>query len=197
MIKIETAKKWLDLFIEQLLENKVYLSELDTAIGDGDHGNNMARGATALKEKLAEKEYDNLTDLLKDTGMVMVSKVGGASGPLYGSAFIEMAKAAKNDEQVALADLLQAGLDGIQKRGKAAQGEKTMVDEWIPVIEDVQNNQLTTEKVDEYVEKTKPIKATKGRASYLGERSIGHIDPGAASSGLLFKTMLKAGVADE
>ncbi|SFH89217.1 dihydroxyacetone kinase DhaL subunit [Pisciglobus halotolerans] len=197
MIKVETAKKWLDLFIEQLLENKVYLSELDTAIGDGDHGNNMARGATALKEKLAEKEYDNLTDLLKDTGMVMVSKVGGASGPLYGSAFIEMAKAAKNDEQVALADLLQAGLDGIQKRGKAAQGEKTMVDEWIPVIEDVQNNQLTTEKVDEYVEKTKPIKATKGRASYLGERSIGHIDPGAASSGLLFKTMLKAGVADE
>lgn len=197
MIKVETAKKWLDLFIEQLLENKVYLSELDTAIGDGDHGNNMARGASALKEKLAEKEYDNLTDLLKDTGMVMVSKVGGASGPLYGSAFIEMAKAAKNDEQVALADLLQAGLDGIQKRGKAAQGEKTMVDEWIPVIEDVQNNQLTTEKVDEYVEKTKPIKATKGRASYLGERSIGHIDPGAASSGLLFKTMLKAGVADE
>ncbi|WP_047390450.1 dihydroxyacetone kinase subunit DhaL [Pisciglobus halotolerans] len=196
-MKVETAKKWLDLFIEQLLENKVYLSELDTAIGDGDHGNNMARGATALKEKLAEKEYDNLTDLLKDTGMVMVSKVGGASGPLYGSAFIEMAKAAKNDEQVALADLLQAGLDGIQKRGKAAQGEKTMVDEWIPVIEDVQNNQLTTEKVDEYVEKTKPIKATKGRASYLGERSIGHIDPGAASSGLLFKTMLKAGVADE
>ncbi|MDN6626998.1 MAG: dihydroxyacetone kinase subunit L [Pisciglobus halotolerans] len=197
MTKVETAKKWLELFADQLKENKVYLSELDTAIGDGDHGNNMARGAEALKEKITDKDYTELTDLLKDTGMTLVSKVGGASGPLYGSAFIEMAKTVQKNPDLPLADLLEAGLEGIQKRGKAEQGEKTMVDEWIPVIQDVKNGELTEEKIDQHIEDTKPIKASKGRASYLGDRSIGHIDPGAASSGILFKTMLKAGVLNE
>ena len=197
MINVTSTKNWLKLFADQLKENKTYLSELDTAIGDGDHGNNMARGAEALKEKITNKDYAELTDLLKDTGMILVSKVGGASGPLYGSAFIEMAKAVQKDPNLPLADLLEAGLEGIQKRGKAEQGEKTMVDEWIPVIQDVKDSELTEEKIDQYIEKTKPIKASKGRASYLGDRSIGHIDPGAASSGILFKTMLKAGVLDE
>lgn len=197
MTKVETAKEWLELFADQLKENKVYLSELDTAIGDGDHGNNMARGAEALQEKIAGKNYTELTDLLKDTGMTLVSKVGGASGPLYGSAFIEMAKAVQKKPDLPLADLLEAGLEGIQKRGKAEQGEKTMVDEWIPVIQDVKDGELTEDKIDQYIEETKPIKASKGRASYLGDRSIGHIDPGAASSGILFKTMLKAGVLNE
>ena len=92
--------------------------------------------------------------------------------------------------------MLAAGLDGIQKRGKAEAGEKTMVDEWVPVVEAVKNNSLTTETIEEAVEKTKDMKATKGRASYLGDRSIGHLDPGAMSSSLLFKTMLEAGVYD-
>lgn len=196
MLSVETVTKWMELFSEQLTENKTYLSELDTAIGDGDHGNNLARGAAALKEKLGANEYEALTDLLKDVGMVFVSKIGGASGPLYGSAFISMAKASKDNDSLELADLLAAGLDGIQKRGKAEAGEKTMVDEWVPVVEAVKNNSLTTETIEEAVEKTKDMKATKGRASYLGDRSIGHLDPGAMSSSLLFKTMLEAGVYD-
>lgn len=196
MLSVETVTKWMELFGEQLTENKTYLSELDTAIGDGDHGNNLARGAAALKEKLGANEYEALTDLLKDIGMVFVSKIGGASGPLYGSAFISMAKASKDNDSLELADLLAAGLDGIQKRGKAEAGEKTMVDEWVPVVEAVKNNLLTTETIEEAVEKTKDMKATKGRASYLGDRSIGHLDPGAMSSSLLFKTMLEAGVYD-
>ena len=196
MLSVETVTKWMELFGEQLMENKTYLSELDTAIGDGDHGNNLARGAAALKEKLGANEYNTLTDLLKDVGMVFVSKIGGASGPLYGSAFISMAKASKDNDSLELADLLAAGLDGIQKRGKAEAGEKTMVDEWIPVVEAVKNNSLTTDTIVEAVEKTKDMKATKGRASYLGDRSIGHLDPGAMSSSILFKTMLEAGVYD-
>lgn len=195
MLTKETTKKWLELFIEQILENKAYLSDLDTAIGDGDHGNNLARGANALTEALEIKNPETLTDLLKTTGMTLVSKVGGASGPLLGSAFISMAKASQDSDD--LATVLQAGLEGIQKRGKAVAGEKTMVDEWIPVIEAVKSKNLTTALIEETVEKTKDMKATKGRASYLGERSIGHIDPGAMSSSYLFKTMVEAGVYGE
>ena len=195
MLTIETTKKWLDLFIVQILENKAYLSDLDTAIGDGDHGNNLARGANALTEALETKNPETLTDLLKTTGMTLVSKVGGASGPLLGSAFISMAKASQDSEDLAV--VLEAGLDGIQKRGKAVAGEKTMVDEWIPVVEAVKAGNLTAALIDETVEKTKEMKATKGRASYLGERSIGHIDPGAMSSSYLFKTMMEAGVYSE
>lgn len=197
MLSVESVTKWMNLFIEQLLENKTYLSELDTAIGDGDHGNNLARGANALKEKLDSNDYEAITDLFKDIGMVLVSKVGGASGPLYGSAFISMAKITKDNDQPELATVLEAGLDGIQKRGKAEAGEKTMVDEWIPVVEAVKSHSLTNELIEESVEKTKPMKATKGRASYLGDRSIDHIDPGAMSSSYLFKTMLEAGVYSE
>lgn len=195
MLTTETTKKWLELFIEQILENKAYLSDLDTAIGDGDHGNNLARGANALTEALETKNPETLTDLLKTTGMTLVSKVGGASGPLLGSAFISMAKASQDSEDLAL--VLEAGLEGIQKRGKAVAGEKTMVDEWIPVVEAVKEKNLTAALIDETVEKTKEMKATKGRASYLGERSIGHIDPGAMSSSYLFKTMMEAGVYSE
>jgi dihydroxyacetone kinase-like protein len=195
MLNQETAKKWLELFIEQLLENKAYLSELDTAIGDGDHGNNLARGANALAEILQTKEFETLTDLLKTTGMTLVSKVGGASGPLLGSAFISMAKASQDSDD--LATVLEAGLEGIQKRGKAEAGEKTMVDEWIPIVDAVKANKLTVALIDETLEKTKNMKATKGRASYLGDRSIGYIDPGAMSSNYLFKAMIEAGVYDE
>ncbi|MGX7394340.1 dihydroxyacetone kinase subunit DhaL [Carnobacterium mobile] len=195
MVSLESMKKWMTLFTAQLLENKDYLSELDTAIGDGDHGNNLARGAAALNEAFASKEPEDVTALLKLTGMTLVSKVGGASGPLYGSAFISMAKASQDSTD--LAALLEAGLDGIQKRGKAEAGEKTMVDEWVPVVEAVKAKNLTTDLIEDSVQKTKDMKATKGRASYLGERSVGHIDPGAMSSSYLFKTMMEAGVYNE
>lgn len=195
MVSLESMKKWMTLFTAQLLENKDYLSELDTAIGDGDHGNNLARGAAALNEAFASKEPEDVTALLELTGMTLVSKVGGASGPLYGSAFISMAKASQDSTD--LAALLEAGLDGIQKRGKAEAGEKTMVDEWVPVVEAVKAKNLTTDLIEDSVQKTKDMKATKGRASYLGERSVGHIDPGAMSSSYLFKTMMEAGVYNE
>lgn len=195
MTKINKVSHWIELFGEKITENKEHLNALDTAIGDGDHGSNLTRGAAAVKEKATDSDYDNLSDLFKDVGMTLVSKVGGASGPLYGSAFIEMAKKAKETDD--MADILAAGLGGIQKRGKAETGEKTMVDEWAPAIEHIQSNSLTNEVINEILETTKDMKATKGRASYLGDRSIGHIDPGAQSSAFLFETLLEAGVLDE
>lgn len=195
MTQIEKVSNWISLFGEKITENREQLNTLDTAIGDGDHGSNLTRGAAAVKEKMAETEYDNLAKLFQDVGMTLVSKVGGASGPLYGSAFIAMAKVAKESND--FGEILAGGLDGIQKRGKAEIGEKTMVDEWAPVVEHVQAGTFTTEVIAESLENTKDMKATKGRASYLGDRSIGHIDPGAQSSAYLFDALLEAGVLDE
>lgn len=195
MTKVDKVSLWIEKFGEKITENKEHLNSLDTAIGDGDHGSNLTRGATAVREQAEGADYDNLSDLFKDVGMTLVSKVGGASGPLYGSAFIEMAKKARETDDIG--EILSAGLDGIQKRGKADTGEKTMVDEWAPVIEHVQNDSLTDEVITEILQKTKDMKATKGRASYLGDRSIGHIDPGAQSSAYLFEALLEAGVLDE
>lgn len=195
MTTVEKVSEWIERFGEKITDNKEHLNKLDTAIGDGDHGSNLKRGAEAVKEKASEMDYDNLSDLFKDVGMSLVSKVGGASGPLYGSAFIDMAKEAKETDDIA--NLLAAGLGGIQKRGKAKTGEKTMVDEWAPVIEHVKDDSLTEEVITEILQDTKDMKATKGRASYLGDRSIGHIDPGAQSSAYLFEAMLEAGVLDE
>lgn len=194
MTNVEKVSTWIELFGEKVTQNREYLNKLDTAIGDGDHGSNLTRGAAAVKEKAAENEYDNLSDVFKDVGMSLVSKVGGASGPLYGSAFVEMAKKAKETEDIA--EILAAGLEGIQKRGKAEIGEKTMVDEWAPVIESIKAGTFSQEVIDESLENTKDMKATKGRASYLGDRSIGHIDPGAQSSAYLFEALIEAGVLD-
>ncbi len=190
MVSAKQAVEWMRLFNEKIQENKNALSELDTPIGDGDHGANMARGMNAVMEQLNAREFDNAKDVYKTAAMQLISKVGGASGPLYGSAMMGFAGAADKD----LPDLLQAGLDMIQKRGKAVVGEKTMVDVWTPVIEAIRNHSLDEAFIEEAVKKTKDMKATKGRASYLGERSIGHIDPGSRSSGYLFEAMLEAGI---
>lgn len=195
MTLVEKVSQWIELFGEKVTENKDLLNKLDTAIGDGDHGSNLTRGAAAVKEKAAETDYDNLSEVFKDVGMTLVSKVGGASGPLYGSAFINMAKIAKETNDIG--EILASGLEGIQKRGHAEAGEKTMVDEWIPVIEAIKNNTFSIDKIDEALNSTKDMKATKGRASYLGDRSVGHIDPGAQSSAYLFEALLEAGVLDE
>ena len=195
MTQIDKVSKWIELFGEKITQNKERLNELDTAIGDGDHGSNLTRGAAAVKEKVAENDYDNLADLFKDVGITLVSKVGGASGPLYGSAFIGMAKKAKETED--MGELLAAGLEGIQKRGKAVIGEKTMIDTWAPVLEKIQADSLSENDIEEALQSTKDMKATKGRASYLGDRSIGHIDPGAQSSAYLFEALLEAGVLDD
>ncbi|HEP1342866.1 dihydroxyacetone kinase [Streptococcus pyogenes] len=190
-MQAQDAIKWMTLFNDKIQVNKDYLSQLDTPIGDGDHGGNMARGMSAVMENLAGKEFASAADVFKVVAMQLLGKVGGASGPLYGSAFIGLSEAS---EDSSLADALQAGLDMIQKRGKAEKGEKTMVDVWIPVIEALKNDGLTKDVVEEAVLATKDIQATKGRASYVGERSVGHIDPGSFSSGLLFEAMLEAEV---
>ncbi|MBS5350139.1 dihydroxyacetone kinase subunit DhaL [Streptococcus sp.] len=184
------AVKWITLFNQKVQEEKDYLSELDGPIGDGDHGANLARGMTAALEALNSTEPQSAAEVFKAVSMALISKVGGASGPLYGSAFMGMMKAEQAGQD--LAGVLEAGLDMIVKRGHAQVGEKTMVDVWSPVVEAVKKNQLTNDFIDQAVLSTKDIVATKGRASYVGERSIGHIDPGSQSSGLLFKALLEA-----
>lgn len=187
------ARQWMDAWFDQLIENKAYLSELDNPIGDGDHGINMARGAGAAREALEGKEIPDLNTLFKTLAMALLSKVGGASGPLYGSIFLAFAKASNGQENLdsnALLSLLNDGKEALMNRGKATVGEKTMVDVWVPFTEKMARSIPTKADIDAMVEATKPLKATKGRAAYLGERSIGHIDPGSMSSGYLFKTLL-------
>ncbi|CAK22063.1 dihydroxyacetone kinase subunit L [Listeria welshimeri] len=191
------ALRWLNDFGERVQENKQLLSDLDQAIGDGDHGINMARGLSELKKAFTEKEPADLKDVFKTAGMTMVSKVGGASGPLYGTAFLNMSKAVDSDtiDAIGLTKVIEAGLEGIEKRGKSHAGEKTMIDVWEPVVHALHQEDLTDDVVDAALQKTKDLKATKGRASYLGERSIGHLDPGAYSSALLFHAMLQTEVS--
>lgn len=176
-------------FCKKIENNKTYLSELDTPIGDGDHGNNMARGMEAVNDALSNTSNNDLTTVFKTIAMALISKVGGASGPLYGTAFLEMAKESNNSTD--LSDLLSVALIGIKKRGGANVGDKTMIDVWDPVLTAIKSNSLTQQTIDKAVDNTKNMIARKGRASYLGERSVGHLDPGAASSGYLFSALLE------
>ena len=191
-LTVNVAQRWLDGFAAAIAEHKDYLSELDTPIGDGDHGSNMARGLTAVQEAIDGKDFDNLKDLFKSVAMALISKVGGASGPLYGTAFLEMAKLGDTDSD--LGDLLATALAGIEKRGGATPGDKTMVDVWTPVVQAVQAGGLKQSDVDAAVNSTEAMVARKGRASYLGERSVGHLDPGSMSSGYLFTALINTGV---
>ena len=187
---------------ERIIDNKEYLTELDREIGDADHGVNMARGFQAVLEKVPQ-DSDDVGAVLKKTGMTLLSTVGGASGPLYGTAFMEAGKAVAGKEHLEAADvpaILDAAIAGIQKRGKAAQGEKTMLDALIPALETyrekLESGSDLSEAMDaacaaarDGVEFTKTIRATKGRASYLGDRSIGHQDPGATSATLIMEAV--------
>ncbi|HEO4180513.1 TPA: dihydroxyacetone kinase subunit L [Streptococcus agalactiae] len=190
-MEVKTAIEWMHTFNQKIQSNKDYLSELDTPIGDGDHGGNIARGMTAVIENLDNNEFSSAADVFKTVSMQLLSKVGGASGPLYGSAFMGITKAEQSESTIS--EALGAGLEMIQKRGKAELNEKTMVDVWHGVIEAIEKNELTEDRIDSLVDATKGMKATKGRASYVGERSVGHIDPGSFSSGLLFKALLEVG----
>lgn len=193
------ALAWIDAAAQSIEENSAHLSELDAAIGDGDHGANMARGMTAVQKKLAGQSPADLAVLFKTTGMTLLSSVGGASGPLYGGFFLAMAKqvAGKTDLEAAdLAATFKAGLDDICRRGKAELGDKTMVDALTPAIEAlVADDDLAaaTRKAAEVARQaatdTAPLLARKGRASYLGERSIGHEDPGANSVALFMAAL--------
>lgn len=182
---------------DEIIANKDYLTDLDRSIGDADHGVNMAKGFGFTKEAL-EVDFDDYKTLFNKVATTLLSKVGGASGPLYGSFFMKFAASVKDVEDLTRDELnkaFTAGVDGVKQRGKAEVGDKTMVDVLEPVAEALNAGKSFDEVIkiaEESMEKTKDIKAKKGRASYVGERSIGHIDPGAASSYILVKETLGA-----
>lgn len=188
---------------EVLGENKEYLTELDAAIGDADHGINMDRGFQTVLKKLPDVEDKDVGTILKTAGMALVSSVGGAGGPLYGTAFMQAGAAVVGKHELHAEDLLailDAALKGVVMRGKANLGDKTMVDAISPAVaamrEALDNGADVAQALakaaaaaEKGMHDTVPLQAKKGRASYLGERSIGHQDPGATSSYLLIRTM--------
>ncbi|WP_085506051.1 dihydroxyacetone kinase subunit DhaL [Thalassobacillus devorans] len=196
----EQALNWISKSNEKIQDNKDYLSELDQAIGDGDHGINMARGFDEVVKKLDGNDYGQVADVLKDAAMTLMSKVGGASGPLFGTAFLKMSMAVKGEETVAYDAFVKGFEDavaGIKQRGKAEEGEKTMVDVWSPVVERMKDADdfdasVIRDNAQSSMEATKDIVATKGRAAYLKERSKGHLDPGSVSSYYIFEALAES-----
>lgn len=199
----ENVLQWLQRYARAIHENNQYLTQLDSAIGDADHGANMDRGFKAVSAKLAGMESSDIGTILKTVGSTLVSTVGGASGPLYGTAFLRAGLVTSGKHELETADvisMLEAATEGIRARGKAHEGEKTMLDALYPAIaagKQAQAENATLPAVlhrmadaaEEGMKKTIPMLATKGRASYLGERSVGHQDPGATSSWLLLKSL--------
>lgn len=202
-LTIDRLVDWLAAFRDAVTEQRAWLTELDSAIGDADHGANMARGMTAVMEKLDQGHPATVDELFKSVGMTLVSSVGGASGPLYGTFFLRMgmtAGAVPSLDGPALAAALRAGLDGIVARGKAEAGDKTMFDAVSPAIDALDAALASGSSIADATraasdaaivgrDSTVPLVARKGRASYLGERSAGHLDPGASSSAILFETL--------
>ncbi|WP_079478828.1 dihydroxyacetone kinase subunit DhaL [Halobacillus salinus] len=191
LIGVEETIQWLKNYNDKLSEQKDYLSQLDRAIGDGDHGINMARGFQQVADSL-DDDFDDVSTVLKKTATTVMSKVGGASGPLYGTAFLKMSMACKGKEVDAgvFAEMVEAALGGIKQRGKSEEGEKTMVDVWSPVLDMLHEGEFDAERLkktaEDAMQNTEDMTATKGRASYFKERSQGNLDPGAVSSYYLF-----------
>ena len=202
-ITTEDTVRWINQVALVLHENREFLTQLDSPIGDADHGINMDRGFKAVLEKLPTVAAIDIGSILKTVGTTLVSTVGGASGPLYGTAFLRAGMATSGKHELYEADvvnLLEVALEGVKARGKAQPGEKTMVDALTPALAaakeaEAQNLGLSellrraSEGAEKGMKATIPMLATKGRASYLGERSIGHQDPGATSSWLILKTL--------
>ena len=195
-----STQKLLEMIKEMsaiIQQNKEFLTELDMPIGDSDHGINLARGFLAVEAKLPTLEGKDAGTILKTVGMTLVSTVGGASGPLYGTAFMKAGAKMAGKTEIGLEDLivmLHEAVEGIKMRGKSTVGEQTMLDAMVPALETLkESGSLSAALVaaEAGVEKTKDMIATKGRASYLGERSLGHQDPGATSFTLLFSVIVK------
>jgi dihydroxyacetone kinase-like protein len=195
------VERWLRAFADAIATERTYLTELDSAIGDADHGINMNRGMQAAMAKLDGASGEDIGVLLKTVGMTLVSTVGGAGGPLYGTLFMQMGAASSGKTHLTAdewADALDSGIQGVIKRGKAERGDKTMIDALLPALDalraalkDGDSTARAVERsasaAEEGMKGTTPLVARKGRASYLGERSAGHQDPGATSSYLLLK----------
>ena len=202
LVDVAALTAWLGAFAEEVRANRDLLTQLDSAIGDADHGSNMDRGMAAVMAKLEAEPPATPRDLLKAAGMTLVSTVGGASGPLYGTLFLRMSASAGDHaslDAAAWGAALQAGLGGVVARGRAEAGDKTMYDALAPAcaaydeavargapLEDALAK--ASEAANAGRDSTTPMLARKGRASYLGERSIGHQDPGATSTALLIAT---------
>jgi len=207
-ITLSQLRHWLLQYAERIIAEEAYLTRLDAAIGDADHGVNMRRGMEKVRDRLMDpdNQYPNISALFRSVAMTLISAVGGASGPLYGTFFLRAATSPGSGAQVDLAQfarMLRYGLDGLQQRGKAHVDDKTMVDTIQPAVEALEaalaSGQslavaLAAAKQAAHLgmEHTIDIRANKGRASYLGDHSIGHQDPGATSAYLLFETAVAA-----
>ncbi|MBK7896324.1 MAG: dihydroxyacetone kinase subunit DhaL [Candidatus Promineifilaceae bacterium] len=205
MITKDQIVRWLEKTAAVLQENKSYLTDLDSAIGDADHGTNMDRGFRKVMEKLPTVSDKDIGNILKTVGMTLISSVGGASGPLYGTFFMRSGMAMASKEELSDEDLfklLQAGVEGVLQRGRPNLEDKTMYDAWAPTLEAMQNAltagmgtvelmETAVAACEQGMKNTIPLQARKGRASYLGERSIGHQDPGATSSYLMLNALLE------
>jgi phosphoenolpyruvate---glycerone phosphotransferase subunit DhaL len=201
---------WVRRFAAEMAEHRAELTKLDAAIGDGDHGTNMDRGMRKALERLDGLEGEDIGAALKAVGMALVSSVGGAAGPLYGTFFMQMGSATGGKDALDLAEwaaALQAGIEGLKARGKAEPGDKTMVDALLPALETlraaVQDGagpadalRRSAAAAEEGMKATVPMEARKGRASYLGPRSVGHQDPGATSSHLLLRSAAEVVAGD-
>ncbi|WP_449621083.1 dihydroxyacetone kinase subunit DhaL [Robertmurraya sp. Marseille-Q9965] len=196
-LDVQQVLNWLEKTNEKIQMNKEYLTSLDRVIGDGDHGINMSRGFQEVIDKTSTTTYISVSDLFKDVAMTLLSKVGGASGPLYGTAFLKMSMIVKHREPIdkkTLENALESALEGILQRGKAHLNDKTLVDIWTPVVDLFKDKEVVEGPELEVVaknamESTKERMAKKGRAAYLKERSIGHLDPGSVSSYYLFASL--------
>jgi phosphoenolpyruvate---glycerone phosphotransferase subunit DhaL len=207
----EQVRAWIQRFTAAVAENKEYLTELDSAIGDADHGINMNRGMQAASAKIEAVDPADIGALLKSVGMTLVSTVGGAGGPLYGTLFLQMGTATAGKAALDAgdwADALEAAVKGVQARGKAEPNDKTMVDALLPAAQVMREAvddgasladalRRSAAAAEEGMKATIPLVARKGRASYLGDRSAGHQDPGATSSWLLLQAAAETWAANE
>jgi dihydroxyacetone kinase-like protein len=195
--------RFLELYAQRIAEHKVELTDLDAQIGDADHGINMDRGFTAVRGKLADLHDSDLGTIAKTVGMTLISTVGGASGPLYGTFFLRLATSLGDRPSVPTADFvaaIRAGLEGVKQRGKAELDDKTMVDAMTPAVEALEAGDddlhaslaAAARAAAEGRDRVTPLVARKGRASYLGERSANHQDPGATSTTILFEALRDA-----
>jgi dihydroxyacetone kinase-like protein len=203
-VSSETVVRWLELCAKTFQEHKDELTQLDAAIGDADHGANMARGFSAVQAKLASLQGKDIGAIFKTTAMTLISTVGGASGPLYGTFFMQAAANTAGKTNLTpdeLFAMFEAGFQGLASRGKAVVGDKTMVDAFQPAVEAMKPHGADTaaQALDRAIIAAKrgaaltiPLVAKKGRASYLGERSAGHQDPGSLSTVLLFEALRDA-----
>jgi dihydroxyacetone kinase-like protein len=207
-ISLAQFRQWLQIYAERIKSQELYLTELDAAIGDADHGANMRRGTRKICERMSDPDFnfDDVSSFLRAVAMTLISSVGGAAGPLYGAFFMRAAQVEQKDETIdlnELAAMFRAGLEGVLQRGKAQVGDKTMIDALQPAVEALEAAAKEGRSLSEALEaaraaaqagmnRTTDMQANRGRASYLGARAIGHQDPGATSLYYLIECAAKA-----